>query len=46
MLNNYKNFNIVISKNGFKFVLISEDSYQDINTTSDWKIAEKKFKKL
>ena len=46
ILNNYKNFNIVISKNGFKFVLIKEDSYQDINTTSDWKIAEKKFKKL
>ncbi len=45
-LNNYKKFNIEISKNGFKFVTIKKKDYQDINNYSDWKIAEKKFKKL
>mgnify|MGYP006128493393 CR=1 FL=1 len=44
VLNNYKKFNIEISKNGFKFVEIKKKSYQDINNYNDWKIAEKKFK--
>ena len=34
----------VLSNNGFKFMLIKEDRYQDINTLKDWKLAEKKFR--
>ena len=45
-LNNFRKFNIEISNNGFKFMLIKEDRYQDINTLKDWKLAEKKFRLL
>ncbi len=44
VLDNYKKFNIEISKNGFRFVEIKKENYQDLNNYNDWKIAEKKFK--
>ncbi len=45
-LDNYKKFNRIICKNGFKFIMIDKKKYQDLNNLNDWKVGEKKFKLL
>ena len=45
-LKNFKEFNNTIVKNGFNFIKINAEYYQDINTSEDWKIAQKKFRHI
>jgi|TARA_B110000971_G_scaffold220985_1_gene266347 CMP-N-acetylneuraminic acid synthetase len=43
---NYKKFNIILSKKGFRYFEINEMEYQDLNILKDWKEAVLKFKNL